>query len=303
MDTTVPTPEPIIKQGFEILKTQKKYSQTIVVKKLKTLGFQTNPSSLSNFLKGKPVGDAALNTLSSGIQMLLKKECCLRWEDAQNDFEPIPDCTPEIVPDKSEKEKNGIQFYKEGRLDIADKVRFFSTAQKEMIEFGLTLNTFTGYFFRRRPDEFKLPIYRLLERGVNIKCYLLDPNCNEARLFFEDRKNYYVEEGEGTDKIRRTLMRFKTILKEIEEYGFEGKMEVYTYKHIPCQYTMVIDKDDSSKGKLQLSHYLYGELRSHCPVLECHRKDNTSLFMLYCSSLQKLIKGAKKVTDFDKYAI
>ena len=294
------SPKTIIKKGFLILKTQKQYNQLKVVNKLKALKFKSSTASLNNILNDKRAGESTLDTHSEGIQKFIKQECCLRWEESKNDFVPIPSCIPSEIEEETEQEKNGITFH-EGRLHISDKVRFFSTAKNEMIEFGLTLNTFTSYFFRRRPDEFKLPIHNLLERGVNIKCYLLDPDSNEARMYFEDRKNYYLEEGEGIDKIRRTLTRFKNILEEIDSYGFEGKMEVHIYKHVPHQYSMVIDQNDPHNGKLHISQYLSGELRSHCPVIECARKDNPTLFMLYCSSLQKLMSGAKRVLDFGPY--
>ncbi len=293
----------IIQTGFDILKQRKNYTQSAVVKKIKALGFQTAAATFSKILKSGDAGPTALMANAAGIQKLLVLECCLQWDEPAQTFVEINGCAPSEVQEWSEDmayQQKGFKFHHKGRLTTSEKTRFFSTAKKEMIEFGLTLNTFTSYFFHRNEDEFKKPIHNLLKRGVNIKCYLLDPNCNEARLYFEDRKKFFIEEQEGLGKIRTALGNFKTILSEISECGFPGTMEVFTYRHIPHQYMLAIDPY-TRDGKLQVSHYLFGELRANCPVIECTRNGNPSLFIRYQNSLEKLTQGAMKVTDFKQF--
>lgn len=295
------TKHTIIIEGVKLLKEDKNYKQSIIVKKLKALTYKTSEAALSKILKGKqPIGEDSLYNNAKGIQELLKMECCLEWDTKNGVYVKMPDCTPTEVPEWAGVKTSGVTFYEEGRMALEEKVQFFSTTQKEMIEFGLTLNSFTGYFFQRKEAEFKMPIYDLLKRGVHIKCYLLDPESNEARLYFNDREKFYTEAREGIGKIKTALANFKKILEDIELMSFAGKMEVYTYKHIPHQYMLALDKDLPA-GKLHISHYLYGELRSNCPVIACYRKDNPVLYRRYTSSLSRLMKDAILVTDFDRY--
>ena len=294
----------IIKKGFEILKQTKNYTQSTVVKKIKALGLQTAPATFSKILKDtEGTGQAAMHANAVGIKKLLELECCLQWDAISKDFIQIKNCSPTIVQEWSEQmayQPAGFKFHHKGRLSILEKTQFFSTAKNEMIEFGLTLNTFTNYFFSRNEDEFKNPIHNLLKRGVNIKCYLLDPMCKEAMLYFEDRKKFVPKDREGISKIKNSLLNFNIILKEIAEFGFSGKMEVFTYRRIPHQYALAIDPG-SLDGKLQVSHYLYGELRARCPVIECSRSSNASLYIRYWDSLEKLTRGSVRVTDFEQY--
>lgn len=299
------TPQLIVKIGFGILKKSKGYTQATVVRKLRSLGFQTSAAAFSNVLNGH-AGAIALKENAAGIQKLLSLECGMEWDARAKEFIKINEGKTSVVPEWSEEmsyQQPGFKFHHKGRLSTLEKTQFFSTAKEEMIEFGLTLDTFTGYFFSRNEEEFKKPIYDLLSRGVHVKCYLLDPRCNAAKLYFDDRKKYYPKEREGIVKIRRALANFKMILQELDEkHDFPGKMEVFTYSRIPHQYTLAIDPR-SPDGKLQVSQYLYGELRARCPVVECTRAGNASLFLRYRDSLEKLTKEATLVTDFDQFLL
>ncbi|MEZ4957455.1 MAG: hypothetical protein R2825_28110 [Saprospiraceae bacterium] len=299
------TPQLIVKIGFDILKKSKDYTQATVVRKLKSLGFQTSGAAFSNILNDH-AGAIALKENAAGIQKLLALECSLEWDEKARKFIKIKEGKTAVVPEWSEEmayQQQGFKFHHKGRLSTLEKTQFFSTAKEEMIEFGLTLDTFTSYFFSRNEEEFKKPIYDLLRRGVLIKCYLLDPRCNAANLYFDDRKKYYPKESEGVIKIRRALANFKMITQELDEqHGFPGKLEVFTYTRYPHQYALAIDPN-SPDGKLQVSQYLYGELRARCPVVECTRLGNASLFLRYRDTLERLTKDATLITDFDQFLL
>ncbi|MEO1260632.1 MAG: hypothetical protein AAFZ15_17680 [Bacteroidota bacterium] len=289
----------IVIKGFDLLRQKKNYKQATVVRKIKSLGFSTSEASFSNIIKGRKAGGTALWENAEGMKKLVLAECSYQWSAPEHEFVEIPGQQTN-VPEWAGPQQSGVVFYDKGRLDIRDKVRFFSAAREEMIEFGLTLNTFTGYFFSRREEEFKEPIHQLLKSGVNIKCFLLHPDSNEANLYFNDRKKFYIEEREGIGKIRTAMANFKIILQELEQLPYPGKMEVYTYRHIPHQYMLAVDKD-AKNGKFHVSHYLYGELRARCPIIECERSNNPALFLRYAASLKKLMKDAQLVTDFDQF--
>ncbi|KAA3632652.1 MAG: hypothetical protein DWQ02_14390 [Bacteroidetes bacterium] len=287
----------LIKNGVEMLQASCNYKQITIVKKLSILGFEISAASLSNILNDRKVGSDALWVMSKGIKKLVAKE--LGFDYVDRSFQAITKSgwTPEIVSIQEENKKNlngGVIFHNEGRLDISEKVSFFSNAQSQIIEFGLSLNSFSNYFFTRKEADFKVPIIGLLQRGVDFKCFLLDPECNEARLYFEDRSRFVEEEYSGIEKIKTSIRRFEKMQQEFQNLKYPGKFEVFTYKHIPHNYFLVIDGGRIS-GKMMVSHYIYGELRANCPVIQFTKIDQRTLYRRYWNSLEKLTKGARKI--------
>lgn len=62
-----------------------------------------------------------------------------------------------------------------GRRKIDEKRDFISSATDEVIEMGIGITTFSDYFVSRSNVEFKEAVIKLLERGVDFKCIMLDP--------------------------------------------------------------------------------------------------------------------------------
>lgn len=289
----------LIKKGFAKLKNKWGYGQVIVVDKLNYLGFNTNTTAMSHVLGNKKeVSESMLNRVFEGFIELMKKEMCMEIE-AYDTWERIEDCELEklIIPD--EEKENNYLLHEQGRLGPADKIRFLSTAQKEIIEFGLTLNTFSNYFVSFRGSIFKNPIIQLLREGVNIKCYILDEKWNGTSFYFSDRETAIKESLTGIEKIRSSLRKLKTIISELDELKLEGKIEVFKYRHIPHNSFLIVDPNDRQNGKMMVSNYLFAHRRADCPVLQFERKDKPLLFQRYLDSFNKITKNAKKV-DFSK---
>lgn len=290
----------IIKKGFELLVERFNYKQVAVVNKLKKLGHVISPASLSKMLNDKPAGSDALWIASNGIKDLIFKE--LGFEFLGNEYVNTTqaDWSADIItvsPDPESSSSTDINFYELGRLEIGEKTNFFSTAVSEVIEFGLSLNSFSNYFYTRKEAEFKAPVEALLNKGVNFKCYLLDPDSNEARLYFEDRKKYVEEDARGIEKIKNSIERLQKMHNEFKATGFSGQFEVFKYKHIPQNYFLVVDGSKLG-GKMMVSHYLYGELRANCPVMVFPKDGHRDLFRKYWNALDKLTQKAKKI-QFD----
>lgn len=294
----------IIKEGFKLLKSKKQYDQLTVVNKLKYLNFSVSPATFGKILKDERVGSPMLNMVSKGMQKLMAEELDFKW--SHNHFVELntPDWKPTEVREATPKVlavvlTPGFTFHTEGRLEIHQKVKFISSAQKEVVEFGVTLNTFTSYFNSRKDSEFKNHVEALMKRGVNFKCYLLDPECNEAGVYFEDRKREQEDEIINVEPIRGSIRKLASIQKSIAEAGYPGKFEVFTYKHIPYNYFMIVD-GNTPNGCMMASHYLYGIPRAKCPVLEFTKSDNHDLYKRYWNSFQKLTKGAKAISEKGK---
>lgn len=288
----------LIISAYQKLKTVKGYTQVAVVKKLNALGFSTRPPAFNRILNGIRVGPTTLVIFFNGIQKLVELELGLRWSE-EGEWLRIEDGQTETVIVETKDQNQNFQLYEEGRLNLADKVDFFSTAQKEMIEFGITLNTFSSYFESRRPTAFKQPIQQLLEKGVQIKCFLLNPDWSGTSFYFDDRTSTIKEGLNGIEKIRASLRKLKMVREEFEAYKYKGKFEVFTYRHIPQNYFLAIDIKESKRAKMMTSNYLFGLKRADCPVIAFSRTTHPILFRRYADSLQRIIKTAKKV-DWDK---
>ncbi len=290
----------IIIKGVELLKNRQHYDQSTIVKKMRYLGKNISEPTFSNILSGKNVKSTTLDKVSQGIQELVLNELGLHWR--HNDYEEATksDWTPVDIPaldvkDPSLVVRPGFSFYDSGRISIAQKTAFFSTAQKEVIEFGITLHTFSSYFINRAEWEFVSIVEGLLEKGVHFKCYLLNPESNEALLYFKDRQQFQPEEAKSIEVIREVVKQLGRIQAKFEAKNLPGTFQVFTYKHIPYNYFMAVD-GHTVNGKMMVSHYIYGESRANCPVVEFSKSTDALLFKRYWSSLQKLIKDAKPIT-------
>lgn len=289
----------IIQKGFELLKREKYYDQVTIVRKLKYLSYSVAEATFSNILRGKKVRETTLDLASRGLRELVEAELGLFWNGKGFVKRENPEWTPLVIKESTPAElalalKPDFVFHAEGRLAIHKKVAFFESAQREVIEMGVTLNTFSSYFFSRNDREFKIPVERLLEKGVRYKCYLLDPASNEARIYFEDRNREQGDEIRKIETIQESIRRLERIKQEFDEAGHPGTFEIFTYKHIPYNYFMAVD-GATPNGKIMASHYLYGIPRAKCPVVEFSKSESHELFRLYWNSLQKLTKGAKSL--------
>ncbi|MEM1320803.1 MAG: DUF5919 domain-containing protein [Bacteroidota bacterium] len=285
----------IIKAGFTLLNDKKGYSQRSVVKKLNMLGLNIGAASFNKIIKDKAVSRATLQKVAEAIKELVMLELGYHYEEERGFVQAITaDWQAKVVPELSteEKDNSGLQFHTEGRVSIEYKRNFFHNTEKELIEVGVRLHTFTNYFISRNPTEYRKPIEQLLEKGVTIKLFLLDPESNAARLYFEDRTRIFPNEKHAIEETRRVVEKLAFIKRDFDQQDLKGQFEIYTYKHIPQNHFLIVD-GDSLHGKMMTSHYIYGLRRAECPVLEFTRKDNRSLFRKYWNAYTQLVQGAK----------
>jgi len=280
----------LIRAGVELLRQKRAYSQLQIVEKLLWLNFKVSKPSFSNIVNNNPVGDRILQTVAEGIKKLILTEIGVTWTgDAFSETKEVK--TPVAIV---EKPPTGYTFYEDGRLPIAHKVKFFSGAKQEVIEFGVVLNTFAGYFFSRNEKEFKRHVQVLLAKGVDFKCFLLDPDCEETKMYFTDRAKHLPDELKSIAKIRETIEKLGSVQQQFKAAGYPGNFGIFTYQNIPNNYYMTVD-GDHEEGRLMASHYLYGESRANCPVIEISKKGNPELYRRYWESLKKLVQHAREL--------
>lgn len=288
----------IVQKGVELLAEKQEYKQITLINKMKTLGLAVSTASLSNIIKGKKAGLPVLKTASEGIQGIVRSELGmvyakdLRAFVAAND----PGWQPYIIPEDAGQPQNdtGLILHLDGRVTIQQKTDFISTAQKEVIEVGVRLKTFAEYFISRKEKDYKDYITLLLKRGVTFKGYLLDPDSNEARLYFDDRGRTQEPEKDAIAEMKKVVEKLRNLVREFEQFKYPGAFEIYLYKHIPYNHFLVVDRHLDG-GKMMVSHYIYGIRRAECPVWEFTGSRQPALFKKYADSLEYFIRDAKRL--------
>lgn len=288
----------IIQAGVVLLKEKQGYSQLQIVEKMEVLDFIVSESAFSKIVRNKEGGNKILKIAAEGIQELIRREIGVEWQETKysdtsaSHWKQTLVKRPETTTHPSANP--GFAFYQDGRLAIAQKVDFISDAKQEVIEFGVVLNTFAGYFFSRNEKEFKHHVQELLAKGVNFKCYLLDPDCEETHLYFSDRAKHLPDELKSIGKIREAIEKLGKVQQQFISAGYHGTFEIFAYQHIPANYFMTVD-GDSPDGKVMVSHYVYGLSRANCPVLEFSKKSNPVLYDRYWDSLKMLAQNARQL--------
>jgi len=292
----------MIAKGVALLKQQQEYTQITLVRKAAVLGHVFATASLTNILnkeKGreKPIGLSLLKTVSDGIAGIIRSELGMEYNEKQQAYVSLPHFQEiYIVPEKPiDAAKSRIPvLHPDGRLPIPEKTAFIEGAQKEVIEFGVRLRTFSEYFTSSSEKEYKAYIIKLLEKGVNVTCYLLDPESQQARMYFEDRIKVMPHEKDAIEETRKAVERLKTVIREFEERNYRGKFEVWKYQHIPYNLFLAVDPDTPG-GKMLISHYIYGIRRAEAPVMEIEKEYQPELYKKYRESLLLYIKDAIRI--------
>jgi len=175
----------------------------------------------------------------------------------------------------------------EGRWTTGSKVEFFKNAGSEVIELGIGLRSFSGYFFRKKPEDFKEPVLDLLGKGVVFRCIMVDPDSSIA-------KEYAKESGDSDylDAISRSRERLTELSNEFREMELPGRFDILLHSRIPYFHAVCVDPD-LPQGRMYVSHYLYGTRRSEAPGILISRLSNPKLFEKYLTSMRNLIDGCQ----------
>ena len=284
----------IVNAGLKLLYEQLGYIQSDILGKLRTLRHDISSASLSNIKNDKTVGIATLETAAKGIQTLMEQELDMAYDETAGNFTArnTPEWKPAVVPEKQDPANQGIKVYAEGRATVAQKTAFFADAKHELVEVGIRLNSFSTYFISQSDSAYKQHILNLLQRGVHIKGYLLDPDCEQARMYFEDRSAELETEHRSLEKIREVMQDLRSLCTQFKSMNLPGSFEIYIYQHIPYSLYLLVD-GDTEEGKMMVSPYLYGIRRANCPVLEFSKKDQETLYNRYLEAYKAFTRDAR----------
>lgn len=285
----------ILEKGVNLLHEKSGYSQITLINKLRTLNCIVSPAWMTVMLKYKKGGLPTLKKASAGIASIIRQELDQQYDPHVQNYTDAQTLNwrAQIVAETPEPAFR-IAFYQEGRVSVQEKINFILPAQQEVIEVGVRLNSFSNYFITQNEGAYKTHVENLLQNGVNIKGYLIDPDSQEARMYFEDRARAQPFEKDSVGDIKKTIQRLRLIAEELNAAPVAGKFEIYQYKHIPCGFFLVVDPAMES-GKMMFSPYLYAVRRANCPVITFRKQDQPFLFKRYWESLLHFTKNAKKL--------
>lgn len=289
----------IVCKGMDQLHEKLVYNQSTVVHKLDVLGFKVSTASFSNIINDRKVGLQTLSAAAKGIHALIEKELDMAFDVDQLDYFPknTPDWVSSIVQEHVDSPSGAAAKFDlhDGRVSTQQKTAFFANAKKEVIEVGVRLNSFSSYFFSQKETAYRQPVIHLLEKGVDVKGYLLDPNSQEARIYFDDRARVQATEKDAIEDIKTVIKRLKVVCAEFDAMNLSGKFEIFLYKHIPYNLFFVVDGAEKEGAQMMVSPYLYGVKRADCPVIQLTKKENPHLFRKYYESMQLFIASATKL--------
>ena len=286
-----------IQKAFRLLQDNFGYTQSNILQKASILGYHISHPSFSNILNGKHTGHRTLRKVSKAIEEIVKIELGYIWDEDKLFFQKDEGIETSIIAFEKEKKsvEAGIYYHADGRLAIGKEVEFISSAQEEVIILGPTLSHFVHYFYSRKDEEFTDHIVRLLNRGVMIKFFLVDPDSNEARLYFNNEYNVSPEIIGDENLRRRNIELLIKTAHLLNTRSSLGNMEIFFYKKLPFFSCTAVDLENRN-GKILVSHHLFGIRSANEPVLEIHKMDQFSLFRRYKHSISLLTKNAKLVS-------
>ncbi len=128
------------------------------------------------------------------------------------------------------------------------KVRLLDTAGADVVEIGTALHTSSDYLVTtQRPDLYRQAALRYLDRGGVYRCYLMDPDSDDAHRLA-------VERGEDLkQKVTASLHAFEQFKNTLN--GLKDQLRVYQIPHYPGMTIFGFDPD-APTGLILYSHYL-----------------------------------------------
>ena len=289
----------IIRLCYPILISLFKHKTLLV--KLQELQVDTTAATLTNIKKqiieGNPerkisLSRELLTEVAQAFISIVESNWPLKYDATKHEFIKLENTDTE--PEIQAKQAHGIIIYQDGRRSTNEKIQFIKNAKKEIIEVGIRLHTFSQYFTSRRKSEFRDHIEHLLKKGVNMKCLMMDPYSEMTKLYFIDRAKALNDEAKAFNQMPQILDDLKNIKEELNQLGYQGRFELFTYENFPYNHYMMVDPDEDN-GKLLLSSYIHGIRRAHCPVMEIRKSIARVTFNTYLESLNLILKEAKPV--------
>jgi hypothetical protein len=182
-----------------------------------------------------------------------------------------------------------------GRLSLDKKLALMQTAHEDIVQLGIRLHTFVGYFENRASSEFKQPITQLLSKGVNITVFLLNPDSEAGQAYARLHRQPNLLES-----IKESIRILQSLQQEFGRKGLNGTLTIYLYNELPYGEILMIDKERHNSAAA-FSPYLdfpddnnpEASRRANNPTLIIHRGSNPQFFARLLLVIQHLQDTAR----------
>ncbi len=315
MELNKPNAEKIIREGWPLI--EEVFSQEEIRQQFEKKGLAISKATISNIygkyikhlnpdlskesLDGVPIqeirttGKASLIKFAEGLMWIIASKKRLTYDFTQEKFIPISidsGAQSELVT--ANPSTYILRTHENGRRSITEKIEFIKDAKHEVIEMGIRLNTFSKYFIGRNDSEFKDHIVALLERGVEFKCLMMDPEAAFTRYYFEDRAKANPRELQAFKEMPQILEDLKWVQNEINSMNMAGKMRIFLYNNFPYHHYLTVDGSEKW-GKMMYSSYIYGEKRANCPVVELYQYGSSALYLRHWKAIRLILEQSQEV--------
>ena len=284
--------ESFIRLALRHLLEKRGLSQKEICDKFRALHLNISRPSLSNLWLEKPVSVKLRRRAEEGLQKILNFEDGLRYDPDRGELLPLPESSPrQLIEPEAELVTAALPYFiHDGRRDVYQKVAFYQRAQTEVIEIGLRLRNFSQYFERKRDSAFSDPLHELLARGIHFHCYVLDPQGNFARRYYDDRSKVHAFERDAFVESETIINELRSKITRLNGQSSAGEMHLYYYDHFPYFHGTVID-GATDQGQALIAPYLYGVRRANTPVIEVSHRSHKKLYQRYWKSVRALISN------------
>lgn len=281
----------LIKLSFQILTDGvPQLNQKQIFEELNKIGIEVSQPTVNKaFNHLNELGQPSQKLLGKGLPKLVKAFTGMVFSEEKNDFIVKEKSVSNVIELVNQPLNREIEVYEKGRITLKDKLDFIQIAQKEVVEIGVSLRTLTTYFTSRNRFEYKIYIEKLLEKGINFKFYVLNPNTPIAKMYFSDRG-----EENRIQIIKNVIADLKTIQKEFNDLNLKGSFELFQYNHFPYHHSILIDSSFNN-ARMFISHYIHGIRRADCPALKFSQQGNPILFETYQKSIKMTMNQSSLV--------
>ena len=297
-----PIPLIICHQAIELLlkNTDNPMTQVDIISKLKEQGCFIVESTLTNIKnfnpllrQGKKVGAKTLAKVAKALKKIMAVEYSYVFDEDSLSFKFDEDININIFPRATiySSTQETILYHAGGRKSVDYKIQFMEYAppNSTITELGIRLHSFTTYFDNTADEIFKNRVRKLLAKGINLHCLVMDYREELTKQYFQLRTNARPMEEGKYEEMRSIVNKLRGLRFELNNEGYEGKIELFKYNQFPEYHALVLE------DRLLISHYILGIKRGNCPVAEIHKKKAPNLFKKYKRSVNYIKATAERI--------
>jgi hypothetical protein len=180
-----------------------------------------------------------------------------------------------------------VEYYEDGRVPLDITVGLIEAAESEIIVIGSSFRSFVSHFEQQPDYKFKNYVIDLMQKKVNFKILVMDPDSKIVEAYAKDRNDPNL-----INHTRNSINILRSLTTEFQALTLPGKFEVYVYQRIPFSYILLVDQNEDT-GRALLTHYLPATKKAHCPYIKLYKSSTPVAFGRYCNAIADIVKTSR----------